>query len=69
MLGFFLGFGVGEFDGVESVAFFGEFKGFDDFFCFEVFKEGEHEFASTKFSFVVSVFDTAILEDILECDC
>ena len=68
MLGFFLGFGVGEFDRMEGVAFFGELERFDDFFCFEVLEESKHEFTSAKFSFVVSVFDTAIFEDIRECN-
>ena len=69
MLGFFLGFGVGEFDRMEGVAFFGELERFDDFFGFEVLEESKHEFTSAQFCLIISVFDTAILEDIRKCDC
>ena len=47
-LNLFVRFGIGKFDRMESVAFFGQLEVFDDGLMFEMLKEGKQEFAERR---------------------
>ena len=59
-------FGVGELDGVERIAAFGEFEGFDELFLLEVLKEFDDRVTGVTLFVTTGFFKAALLEDIFE---
>lgn len=67
-LNLFVRFGIGKFDRMESVAFFGQLEVFDDGLMFEMLKEGKQEFAGATFNFRVSIFEATFFKNVVEGD-
>ena len=59
-------FGIGKFNGIERVTFFGDFKGFDKLFCFKVLEKFSNDFAGTLFYFVIGVVNAAFGENVVK---
>ena len=62
----FLRFGVSEFNGVESIAFFGELKRIYNAFAFKVFKESDNDFTDSEFYKSWCVVEIAFIENVVE---
>ena len=61
-----MGLGVSEFNGVESIAFFGELKRIYNAFAFKVFEEGNNSFTNSEFDDSWYVVEIAFVEDVVE---
>ena len=59
-------FGIGKFNGIEKITFFGDFKGFNKLFCLKVLEKFDESFASIHFCVVAGVFDAAFGENVVK---